>query len=664
MVNDSDSERLVLEAGNCIQLMRKSLELKDNILDIDLNEILQISPEIYDNLLQKFDETLPYLSLAVESTFIKKDIQIRFFNNSNKIDISRIRVNHLGNLILVKGLIKRITKVIPRTQEITYQCGTCGSVVKILQLNKKIKAPTKCSCGRRGGFAVTGEKQIDIQELNLEESQENLEGKQAQQLRVYLEGSLTDKDFSSRLQAGRRIEIIGTIRKLPPFMTIKDEESNLSEFMLYANNVILLDAEDDIKVSEEDEIQIKEIAANKPLDFLARNLVPEVYGNDMVKRAIILQMVKGVPKQRTDGSQTQSDIHILITGDVGISKSVTLKAATSRTPKARMVVGTKTSKVGLGAMAVHDELLNCWSLEAGALVLASGSTLCIDELDKMYKEHLNDLLEPMSAGTATINRAGISAVLPARTNILAAANPINGNYDLKQHLAKQIDLPTPIINRFDLIFILLDKPDRNFDSNVVEHIFKGFKEKMKCDITPELYRKYIIYCKKLQPKLKEELLEPIKKFYVELRQKSQKADDGEKGIPVNLRGMEALIKLAEAHAKLRLSEWVELEDLNVAKEIVSFCLRQIGYDEETGVYDMSRITEKVPTSQRGRLNILLEILHNLAETQGEMLPYKEILMEAEKANIKKWNLTTYLEQIQKEGIIFEPKQGYYQFTSR
>lgn len=662
MVTTSESERLVIDAKSVINMMRKSLEVKDNILNIDLNEVLLLSPQLYESLLKQFEETLPYFSLAVEDSFLKKDIQLRFFNANNNIDISRIRVNHINNFISVKGIIKRITKVIPRTHEITYQCGSCGTVIKILQLNKKVKQPAKCSCGRRGGFTLTSEKQVDIQELNLEESQENLEGKQAQQLRVYLEGSLTDKDFASRLQAGRRVELLGYIKKLPAFMTAKDEDSNLSEFMLYANNIILLDAEDDIKISEEDELQIKEIAAKKPLDFLARNLVPEVYGNDMVKRAIILQMVKGVPKYRTDGSQSQSDIHILITGDVGISKSVTLKAATSRTPKAKMVVGTKTSKVGLGAMAVHDELLNCWSLEAGALVLANGSTLCIDELDKMYKEHLNDLLEPMSAGTATINRAGISATLPARTSILAAANPINGNYDLKQHLAKQIDLPTPIINRFDLIFILLDKPDKNFDANVVEHIFKGFKEKMKCDITPELYRKYIIYCRKQHPKLKEELLQPIKEFYVNLRQKSQRGDDGEKGIPVNLRGMEALIKLSEANAKLRLSEWVEIEDLNVAKEIVLFCLRQIGYDEESRVYDMSRITEKVPTSQRGKLTNLIEILRALEEKYGKFLPYKEILMESEKSNIKKWDLSNYLEQLKKEGILIEPKQGYYQLV--
>jgi replicative DNA helicase Mcm len=373
--------------------------------------------------------------------------------------------------------------------------------------------------------------------------------------------------------------------------------------------------------------------------------------------------VKGVGKERSDGSHTQEDIHILITGDVGIAKSVSLKATAARTPRAKMVVGTKTSKVGLGAMAVKDELTNTWSLEIGALVLANGSTLCLDELDKMYPEHLSELLEPMSGSTVTINKAGISATLPASTSILASANPKMGNYDLNQSLAQQINLPTPILNRFDLIFILIDRPNEKFDSKAVEHIFKSYKEKMEPEVPLSLFKKYITYCRKLKPILDDSLVSDVQSFYVELRAKS-KGNPDMKTIPVNLRNMEAVVKLAEAHAKLRLSDKVEVLDLNVAKEIFMFCVNQLVKDKETGMYDFSRMNERIPMSKRGKLDRFLELLHSLMGNIEEETKYGTIVEEAEKISISEWDTKIFLEELKKEIKIYEPRRGFYKLVEK
>ena len=200
-------------------------------------------------------------------------------------------------------------------------------------------------------FNIIKEHHNDIQELNLEEIQGELDGsRQPQQLRVLLQEENTDK-LCGKLQAGRRVEIIGRIEKLPKFMSPKDELSNLTEFMMYANNFVNLDKEEDDEVTDEEVEQIKEIAYGpNPLETLAKSLVPEIFGNLPVKRALVLQAVRGVEKTRTDGSLTNEMISVLLCGDVGIAKSRTLKSVTMRTPRARMVVGTKTSKVGLGAM--------------------------------------------------------------------------------------------------------------------------------------------------------------------------------------------------------------------------------------------------------------------------------------------------------------------------
>ena len=500
-------EELENELKKVIEVIKKNIKLKEDTAEIDLYSILEINHEIYEDILNEPERLIPLIEEALKNIFLK-DFKAKLNNINNSIEISKIRVNNLDKLISVKGILKRVTKVIPRTVSIEFQCMNCGSTVTVIQNKKVIKKPmNRCVCGSMNKFEINKNNNKDIQEVTLEEIHENLEGKQPQQIRVYLEGNLTDSSLTSKLQPGKKVEIIGIIKRLPAFMSSKDDDSNISEYMINTNNLVLLEAEDDTNINDEDERLIKEIASNNPLEYLASNLVPEVYGNDIVKKAIVLQMVKGVPKDRTDGTKTQSDIHILLSGDVGISKSVTLKAVAKRTPRARMITGTKTSKTSLSAMAIKDELLGVWCLESGPIVMANGSTVCIDELDKLHKEHLSDLLEPMSAGIVTISKAGINAVLPARTSILAAANPIHGNYDLNQPLAKQIDLPTPIINRFDLIFILLDKPNEKFDGEVIEHIFKAYKQQIKSGMSNELFKKYITYCRKLKPQLSDDIIE-------------------------------------------------------------------------------------------------------------------------------------------------------------
>jgi replicative DNA helicase Mcm len=653
-----NKEELESELKKTLEIIKGNIKLEDGTAEIDLNNILELNHEIYESILNEPEKLIPSIEESLKSIFLKA-FKVKLFNINNLKEISKIRVTNLDNLVSVKGILKRVTKVIPRTVSIEFICMNCGSTILIPQNKKVIRKPqNRCAgCGSMNKFEINKNINKDIQEVILEEIHENLEGKQPQQIRVYLEGELTDSSLTSKLQPGRKVEIIGIIKKLPAFMSSKDEDSNVSEFMINTNNLVLLEAEDDTNINEEDERLIKEIASNNPLEYLARNLVPEVYGNDIVKKAIVLQMVKGVPKNRTDGSQSQSDIHILLSGDVGISKSVSLKATAKRTPRARMITGTKTSKTSLSAMAIKDDLLGVWCLESGPIVMANGSTICIDELDKLNKEHLADLLEPMSAGIVTVSKAGINAVLPARTSILAAANPIHGNYDLNQPLAKQIDLPTPIINRFDLIFILLDKPNEKFDGEVIEHIFKAYKQEIKSVISNELFKKYITYCRKLKPQLSDDIIEPIKTFYINLRKRSER--DGSKGIPVNLRGIEGLIKLAEANAKIRLSEVVERQDLEVAKEILLFCLAQIGFDDETGIYDMSRITEKVPFSKKGKVDAFWRIIKEIYERMGKNLNYSDIIYEAKKVGIDKWDCDNYIEELKKDMKIIEPEKGIY-----
>lgn len=630
-----DGERVIVD---CLRMQESDYKLMDYLTEEPLN------------FMRLFEEAISILC---------ENPKVVFINLKNTKVIHRIRTEDIGHFFTFRGMVKRVTKILPRTIAIIHECPACGTEIETPQERKKIKLPSKCSCGHKGTFNEKRKKTVDIQEINLEETQEDAGERQPQQIRVYLQEPLTDFSMTKRLQPGKRVEVLGTVNYLPAFMTVTDETLNLSEFMINASNIISLEQDEEINLSEDDIKDIEEIAAHNPLSRMAGSLAPEVYGNEMIKKALILQQLKGVKKLKSDGTYTRADIHILLCGDPGISKSVSLNAIKQKTPRCGLVVGNRTSKVGIGGMVVKDELTNTWALEAGALVLNSGGTLCIDEFDKMPKEHLAELLEPMSSATSTIAKANINSTMPAETNILAAANPKEGTFFPDKPIAAQLDLPAPNVNRFDLIFIMLDKPNKEYDENSITHVFQNMTEKRTPEIDNQLFKKYIYYCRKLTPKLKPELLNLFKDFYVNLRQRSESKETGEKGLPINLRNIEGLIRLSEAHAKLRLSKFVEEQDVKVAKEIFMFCLKQVGIDSETGLIDQSRITKKIPDSKRGKLMELLTMLDGLSQRIGNLIPYQEIAIEAEKKEIKKMELNDFLEELKRTGQIYEPRGGYF-----
>ncbi len=649
-----DIKELKQNLTNYLSENIKNFKRESNLITLDLEDIKN-DPNLYDSILENPTESKKVILDYLHS--ISEDLSFSFTNLSIIPKIAEIRTDWIGKLVMVRGIIKKATKVVPRTIRIDFECASCGTSVSIPQEKKKEEKPKSCSCGKSRKFLLKKRHIINVQEITMEELPEEVDGKQPQQIRVYIEDKLTEEKINNRLQPGKKVGVIGFIKLVPPFMTQKDEESNISEFMLEAFGVESLEDEEDIQINEEDYEKIIEISNSNPLELLSENLIPEVYGHKEVKKAIVLQMVKGCMKPRSDGTASQGDIHILLSGDPGVAKSVLLKAVSSKCPRARMVVGKRTSGVGLGAMVSRDELSGTWGLEIGSLVLANKSVVCIDELDKMSKESRDELLEPMSLGSITISKAGINAKLSAMTGVLASANPSHGSFDLSEPLARQIDISSPILNRFDLIFVMLDKVDERNDRNAVEHIFDSFNKKRKIEITTNLFKKYITHCRKINPIIKEELKEEIIKFYTKVRQMSKNSEVS--GLPINLRNIEGIIRLAEANAKIRLSEKVELKDLEVAKGLFLYALKQVGIDNETGLVDMSMITEKVPTSKRGRVLLVYEIIQSLSNRLiTKVIPFTDILNETKMRNINENDLYDYLEDLKKSGYVFENKKGY------
>ena len=336
-----------------------------------------------------------------------------------------------------------------------------------------------------------------------------------------------------------------------------------------------------------------------------------------------------------------------------------LKRMSIVAPKARFVSGKGATGAGLTAAVVKDEFIRGYALEAGALVLTNKGLCCIDELDKMSTEDRSAMHEALEQQTVSISKANIQATLRAETTVLAAANPKFGRFDPYEILAKQIDLPATLINRFDLIFPVRDLPNAARDEQMADFVLKLHQDvlKQEVEISTELMKKYISYARtRVSPKLTSAALNEIKRYYVQMRNKVE-TEGGIQAIPISPRQLEALIRLSEASARLRLSDKISKQDAKRAIDLIHFCLSQIGVDPETGKIDIDRITTGITASQRSHIAVVREVINELENAIGKTIPMEDIVREAGNRGVEEDKVEEIVEKLKRSGDIFSPKHG-------
>ena len=504
---------------------------------------------------------------------------------------------------------------------------------------------------------------IDAQRLVVEESPEALVGgEQPRRINVFLKEDLVDPKMEERTTPGSKIKIFGILNEVP--VPLPTGVSTRFDLAIDANNVIPMEESyEALEISEEDELQIKELSVDPQVfDKLADTIAPSIYGYKEIKEALVLQLFGGVRKEKSDGTMKRGDIHILLVGDPGVAKSVTLTFIAMIAPKGRYVVGKSASGAGLTATVVRDEFLKGWSLEAGAMVLSNKGIVCIDEIEKMDPQDRSAMHEAMEQQTVTISKANVQASLRAETSVLAAGNPKYGRFDPYQALASQVDIQPTLLNRFDVIFMLRDIPDRSQDNAIATHVLSEHKHLgTRGSLDPYLFRKYIAYAKqRIKPKLTDEAVEEIKNFYVSLR--NMPVSGGEmdiKPIPITARQLEALVRLSEASAKSRLSEKVEKRDSERAIKLMKYYLLQAGFDQDTKTFDIDKIVTGVTASRRGKILELKEAIISLENRIGKMIPIEELEKEL-KGKMEKTVFDDALDKLSMSGDIFRPKKGYIQ----
>ncbi len=623
-------------------------------LIVDYNDLEMFDPDLADLLIEKPEEVIAASQKAIKNIDpLMKDaeLNIRFKNLTNIVDLGDLLSKYIGRFVAADGIVRKTDEIRPRIETGVFECRGCMRLHEVEQTSSNvILEPSLCNeCGGRSFRLLQEEsKYIDTQTARIQEPLEKLSGgTEPKQMLLTLEDDLVDE-----LSPGDKVRITGTLK------TFREERSGKFKNYLYVNHIEPLEQEfEELDISEEDEAKIIELSKDPHIhDKIINSTAPSIRGYRDVKEAIALQLFGGSVKEFEDKTRLRGDIHILIVGDPGIGKSQMLKYVSKLAPRSVYTSGKGTSGAGLTAAAVRDEL-GGWSLEAGALVLGDQGNVCVDELDKMRSEDRSALHEALEQQTVSIAKAGIMATLNTRCSVLAAANPKFGRFDRYKTVADQIDLPAPILSRFDLTFVIEDKPNFENDRKLAQHILKTHKNRtIEYEIEPELLRKYIGYARKFNPTLTEEATKVLEDFYVEVRGGGV---DEDAPVPITARQLEAIIRLAEASAKLQLKDEVGADDALRAIRLQQECLRQVGYDPDTGKIDIDRAVGGTPRSDRDKLNKVVEEISKLEELEGAapIGTLKEIMQEEYEVSEEK--LTSILKQLKSKGIIYEPTSGSY-----
>ncbi|MBI4168243.1 MAG: minichromosome maintenance protein MCM [Candidatus Aenigmarchaeota archaeon] len=648
---------------NLLETVRDGLQF----LEIDFKILDEFDTPLSEKLLYQPEDTLKIFEQAIKEIDLPDTVEIKFrFRNLPEfacIPIRHLRSHHIGQFVSVEGTVRRSSEILPEIATTIWTCPQCNTRIFLEQNERAMKKPISCDCGYKGRFELFDKKLVDTRWIQIEETFESTEGEKPSQLNIYLRDDLTSPKMRPKTDAGNRLRITGILKEVTK-VTQKGKRSVQLDILLAANHVETTEIDaSDLKITPEDEQKIIEFSKDPNIyEKVIDSIATSTYGLREIKEAIAYQLFSGVPHIMKDGTRIRGDIHILLIGEPSTGKSQLLKLVSKLANRGKYVSGKGVTAVGLTASVIKDEQFSGgWVLEAGAMVLANKGVCNIDEFEKMHESDQVALHEALEQQTISISKASIMATLPAQTAVLAAANPKFGRFDFMKGIADQVTVPETLLSRFDLKFALFDVPDVERDTKLADHIMKSrtaesFPEGEPI-IDPILLRKYVAYARKnCFPKMTAEVGEIIKKFYIDTRSKYVQRGP----ISITPRQYEAMIRLAEASAKIRLSPVVTEDDARRAIKILQTSLQQLGLDKDTGLIDIDKIESGTSSSQRNKIRIMIDIIDSLTKEIGKIIPIEDVLSAAENEGINESDSMEVIERLKREGQLMEPKYKHLQ----
>ena len=578
---------------------------------------------LHTSLLHNTEETVSETSTSSQAN--ERVFQISFFNLPTVQRIRDIRSNKIGSLMSILGTVTRTSEVRPELYRACFTCDLCSAVIEGVEQVFKYTEPTACpSCENQSYFTLNVSKSqfIDWQRIRIQENSNEIPtGSMPRTLDVILRGETVERakpgdkckftgceivipDVSqlglpgvkpqSVKESARGSELSSGVTGLKS-LGVRDLTYKLAFGACHVasmvnkaggNEQLEVDLNDQevflTSLSDAEVLQLKEMVKDEHIyDKLVNSIAPAVFGHEVIKKGILLQLLGGVHKQTVDGINLRGDINICIVGDPSTSKSQFLKYVCGFSPRAVYTSGKASSAAGLTAAVVKDEESGEYTIEAGALMLADNGICAIDEFDKMDIADLVAIHEAMEQQTISIAKAGIHATLNARTSILAAANPIGGRYNRKLGLRSNLNMTAPIMSRFDLFFVVLDDCNERIDTQLASHIVDLHMlrdDAIDPPYSAEQLVRYIKYAKTFKPRMTKEARDFLVTRYKELREDDAQGL-GRSSYRITVRQLESMIRLSEAIARANCTEEITPSFVAEAYDLLKQSIIRVEMDD-------------------------------------------------------------------------------------
>jgi len=532
---------------------------------MDFNELAEYDPKLADTFL---DDPTKFIESFSKNFDDLLEVQLLNLPKSLALNIEEIRKEQLNRVICLEGRITSFGEVRPVITEVTFECPSCGcSIVKKQNYRTgELTEPFNCLCGRKKGFFTKSRKEVNTCFIQLEDLQDKTDNPHSQRIKAVLFNGMCGKEKIKLFNPGNEIRAVGILKEVP---IIKKGKQTV--FLNWIFEIISAELiEKDIEISNISSEELEKINnLSKEIDkeglmAIVPSFAPEVFGYDIIKQAIILQMVNKRNDKKCNAVRNKSNI--LLIGDPGVAKSVLGDFAVDILPGARKAVGGGSSAVGITASVIkEEESMGGYRVEPGAMILAR-DLLFIDELNNLQDEDKPKLQEGMNEMTISIDKANLHVKMKVSSGIIAAANPKNGHFvdNPEETIEQQFNIPTPILNRFDTIFVFRDFVDSEKDKGIATKMLNRHRGKLNPIYDKQFLRIFFSYIKKVEePIIEEEIAIKLSEVYSAVR--NSRAD----GVRINPRFLESMTRMIIASAKIRQSKKVEVKDIQTALEILS-----------------------------------------------------------------------------------------------
>ncbi|XP_015687244.1 DNA replication licensing factor MCM5 [Protobothrops mucrosquamatus] len=519
-----------------------------------------------------------------------QDIQVMLRSDANPSNIRNLKSEQMSHLVKIPGIIIAATPVRAKATKITIQCRTCRNIIPNIALRPGLEGyalPRKCSteqtnlakCPLDPYFIVPDKcKCVDFQTLKLQESPDAVpHGELPRHMQLYCDRYLCDK-----VVPGNRATIIGVYSIKKASLT-KIKSRNNAGVGIRSSYIRVVGIQVDTEgsgrsvsgsVTPQEEEEFRHLASMPNIyDMVAKSIAPSIYGSNDIKKAIACMLFGGSRKRLPDGLTRRGDINLLMMGDPGTAKSQLLKFVERCSPIGVYTSGKGSSAAGLTASVIKDPATRSFFVEGGAMVLADGGVVCIDEFDKMREDDRVAIHEAMEQQTISIAKAGITTTLNSRCSVLAAANSVFGRWDETKG-DENIDFMPTILSRFDMIFIVKDEHNEERDMTLAKHVMSLHvsaltqTQAVEGEIELHKLKKLIAYCRvKCGPRLSAEAAEKLKNRYILMRsgaREHERESDRRSNIPITVRQLEAIVRIAESLSKMKLQPFATEADIEEA----------------------------------------------------------------------------------------------------